>query len=67
MLVPLRESQTGAPRSPDREGEIGSWLLCASVSSVQDGVYALGKAHKRCTLSPRSFPKVAFETVTVFV
>ena len=36
-------------------------------SSAQDGVYALGKVHMRSTLSHRSFPKVAFETVPMFV
>ena len=37
------------------------------VSSVQDGIYALGKAHMRSTPSLRSFPNVAFETVPMFV
>ena len=32
-------------------------------SSVQDSIYALGKAHMRSTLSLRSFPNVAFQTV----
>ena len=36
-------------------------------SSVQDGIYALGKAHMRSTPSLSSFPKVAFETVPMFV
>ena len=35
-------------------------------SSVQDGIYALGKAHMRSTPSLSSFPKVAFQTVPVF-
>ena len=35
--------------------------------SVQDGIYALGKAHMRSTPSLRSFPNVAFETVPMFV
>ena len=35
--------------------------------SVQDGIYALGKAHMRSTPSPRIFPNVAFETVPMFV
>ena len=34
---------------------------------VQDGIYALGKAHVRSTPSLRSFHSVAFETVPVFV
>ena len=36
-------------------------------SSVQDGVYALGKAHMRSTPSLGSFPNVALETVSVLV
>ena len=36
-------------------------------SSVQDGIYALGKAHMRSTQSLGSFPKVAFETVPMFI
>ena len=36
-------------------------------SSVQDGIYALGKAHMRSTPSLRSSPNVAFETVPMFV
>ena len=36
-------------------------------SSVQDGIYALGKAHLCSTPSLRSFPNVAFETVPLFV
>ena len=36
-------------------------------SSVQDGIYALGKAHMRSTRSLRSFLNVAFETVPMFV
>ena len=36
-------------------------------SSVQDGIYALGKARMRSTLSVRSFPIVAFETVPMSV
>ena len=36
--------------------------------SVQGGIYAaLGKAHVRSTLSLRTFPNVAFETVPVLV
>ena len=38
------------------------WVL-----SVQDGMYALGKAHMGSTPSVRSFPSVAFETVPVFL
>ena len=36
-------------------------------SSVQDGIYATGKAHMRSTLSLRSVPNVAFETVPMLV
>ena len=37
-------------------------------SSVQDGIYALGKAHNMCsTQFLRSFPNVAFEMVPVFI
>ena len=37
------------------------------ISSVQDSIYALGKAHMRSTPSLRSFLNVAFETVPMFV
>ena len=36
-------------------------------SSVQDGNYALEKAHIRSAPSLRSVPNVAFETVSMFV
>ena len=36
-------------------------------SSVQDGIYALRKAHMHSTSSLRSFPSVAFETVSMYV
>ena len=36
-------------------------------SSVQDGIYALGKAHMRPTPSLRSFPNGALETVPMLV
>ena len=42
------------------------WLLLLSskqFSSVQGGIYALGKAHVRSTASLRSFHNVAFQTV----
>ena len=35
-------------------------------SSVQDGIYALGKAHMRPIPSFRSFPNEAFETIPMF-
>ena len=37
------------------------------VSSVQEGIYALGKAHMRSTPSVGGFPNVTFETVLMFV
>ena len=37
------------------------------LSSVQDGMYALSKAHMRSTPSLRSFPNVALETVPILV
>ena len=37
------------------------------MSSVQDGIYALGKANMRSTPSLRRFPNIAFETVPMFV
>ena len=33
------------------------------LSSIQDGIYALGKVHIRSTPSLGGFPNVAFETV----
>ena len=36
-------------------------------SPVQDGIYTLRKAHMHSTLSLRSFPDIAFETVPMFV
>ena len=44
-------------------------LILSSVQfdSVQDGIYALGKAHMLSTPSLRRFPNVAFETVQMFV
>ena len=42
--------------------------VSVQLSSVQDGIYAIGKAHMRSipSLSEVS-PKVAFETVPIFV
>ena len=37
------------------------------ISSVQDGIYALGKFHMRSVPSLTSFPNVALETVPVLV
>ena len=39
----------------------------AATTTVQDGSFALGKAHMCCTSSLRSFPNVAFETVLMLV
>ena len=36
-------------------------------SPVQDGIYALGKAHRCSTQSLRNFPNVAFEMVPLFI
>ena len=33
---------------------------------IQDGIYALGKAHIRSIPSLRRFPNIAFETVPMF-
>ena len=41
----------------------GSGGVAAQFSSVQDGIYALGKAHMRSTPSLRNVPNFAFETV----
>ena len=41
--------------------------LAFCVSSIQDAIYVLGKAHMRCTLPVRSFPNLAFETVSMLV
>ena len=38
-----------------------------SFSSVEDDMYALGKAHMRSTPSLRRFPNVAFQTVPMFL
>ena len=37
--------------------------MLVQFSSVQDGIYVLGKARMHSTLSPRSFPNVAFKMV----
>ena len=43
-------------------------LSCFIVSSsVQDGIYELGKAHMHSTPYFRSFPYIAFEMVPVFI
>ena len=49
---------------------ISHWLsLCAYLSlvSAQDGIVTLGKAHTRSAPSLTSLPKVAIETVAIFV
>ena len=55
-------------RVPRSSSEVREWAVTfefwdSQLSSVQDGIYALGKAHMRSKPSLRSFPKVAFETV----
>ena len=42
-------------------------LSSVQFSSVQDGFYAIGKAHMRSTPSLGSFPDVALETVPMLV
>ena len=44
-----------------------SLLSSVQFSLVQDGIYALGKAHMRSTPSLRSFSNVALETVPILV
>ena len=39
----------------------------AQFRSVQDDICALGKSHMRSTPSLRSSPKVAFQTIPLFV
>ena len=48
---------------------VGGRMCMSSVqfNSIQDGVYALWKAHMRSTPSLRSVPSVAFETVPMLV
>ena len=41
--------------------------ISVQFSSVQDGIYELGKAYMRSTPSLRSFPIVALETVPMLV
>ena len=48
-------------------GDREAVTMLSSVSSAEDGAYVLGKAHMGSTPSLRSFPNVAFETVSVFV
>ena len=49
-------------------GSFHSWVTPVSVSvSAQDGIVALGKAHTRSAPSLSSLPKVALETVPIFV
>ena len=45
----------------------GGGGLYSHLSSIQDGIYALRKAHMRSTPILRSFPNVALETIPVFV
>ena len=44
-----------------------SWHLSDPTVSAQDGIVAFGKAHTRSALSLSSLPKVALETVPIFV
>ena len=45
----------------------GKFLGCILFGSVQDGIYALGKAHMRSSPTLRRFPNVGFETIPMFV
>ena len=47
-------------------GNVGGAQFWFKFSSIQDGIYTLGKAHMRSTPSLRSFPNIAFETVPMF-
>ena len=59
--IPLRPTvQNAVPNAPMTAGQ-----LLHQSSSVQDGIYALRKAHMCSTPSLRSFPNVAFETVPI--
>ena len=68
-MAMILNNTEGLPPPPE------GFLTCGSLggrnqvhfSSALDGIYALGKAHMRSTPSRRSVPKVAFETVPVFV
>ena len=42
-------------------------ILAATHISVQNGIYALGKAHMRTTLSLSSYSNIDLETVAMFV
>ena len=50
-------------RDQKTEGQLLSAPRVHWFSSVEGGIYVLGKAHMRSTPSLRSFPNVAFETV----
>ena len=66
--VPQRLSHTSVSAwGSDREAVAMKALRHEPFSSVQDGIYALGKAHMCSTLSLRNFPSVAGETVPMFV
>ena len=56
------------PTPPAFSGHPEKMKVSVSVSvSAQDGIVALGKAHTRSAPSLSSLPKVALETVPIFV
>ena len=66
------QTQTKSISIPSRiKSEYSFWISVrlgwSNFSSVQDGIYALGKAYMRSTQSFRSFSNVALETVLMFV
>ena len=70
-MIGLYSFQTGVAfiRSQVAKVVDGNRLVrqCNLFSSVQDGIYALGKAHMHRTPSLRSFPNIAFKTVPMLV
>ena len=46
---------------------VGGFISKHLLTSVIDGIDAIGKTHMRSTPSLRSFPNVALETVPMFV
>ena len=64
-MISRTSSNIRSPRTQYLTQRVGS-LGIHQFSSVQDGIYAFGKVHMRCTPSLRGFPNVAFETVPMF-
>ena len=57
----------GSPAATFALPEVNRQKDFEQISSVQDGIYVLGKAHMCSTPSHRSFPNVVFETVAMFI